>query len=641
MIARNIQEKICEIFMTLAELERNVEVTRQVLSENKGFNSYQIFCYLDTDRKNKINVANIFNFLKDKNIFATETEIKLLILFYDADLDTNLKFEEFINLIESKSCPQKNFMENKEPINFALEYSLTKLLEKEIIYSRKILSLFEDLRGFNHFNIHNIFHLIKNEENNFITPEDLIKFLNKNYVTFIDNDIELIFHRLDKAKDNIIDLCEFHLFLGFPNCEYNCPFIKCDNCFIDPCNNCRIDGPCPLHKKSNFRNDDNKNINERTYKTYYSEFRNKIESNEEKGKDQFNNGYQKISNNLAISISPKREYAPFEICFDINDNNIDNINQNQNINLKYNLNNNEIISNENINTINQNFNENAFKKEAPTSIKNNQNLINEQKEIFKINNRSENINNRYKPILKSNNEQKEIKSKIQLKKHEFEENQFIDYLRNVMELENKIEKLKIELSLRCDFNWEEIFRMFELEGRGFLTKEDLSIGFNKFDLYPKPIDISLLINRYDLQKKGVLTYPDFFEMIVPFSKYHRLMVEKRRINSEIKDINIDEFNAETKQCIKNLFFEIFIGEFTLNRQREKLISLKNVLRDIFNSIDNSGKGFIGEKDLVMYIQNNDLFKSGYECDLLFLRLNKLRNGKIEFKEMMDEIEPIF
>ena len=210
-----------------------------------------------------------------------------------------------------------------------------------------------------------------------------------------------------------------------------------------------------------------------------------------------------------------------------------------------------------------------------------------------------------------------------------------------MELENKIENLKIELSLRCDFNWEEIFRMFELEGRGFLTKEDLSIGFNKFDLYPKPIDISLLINRYDLQKKGVLTYPDFFEMIVPFSKYHRLMVEKRRINSEIKDINIDEFNAETKQCIKNLFFEIFIGEFTLNRQREKLISLKNVLRDIFNSIDNSGKGFIGEKDLVMYIQNNDLFKSGYECDLLFLRLNKLRNGKIEFKEMMDEIEPIF
>ena len=130
-------------------------------------------------------------------------------------------------------------------------------------------------------------------------------------------------------------------------------------------------------------------------------------------------------------------------------------------------------------------------------------------------------------------------------------------------------------------------------------------------------------------------------MIVPFSKYHRLMVENRRINSEIKDINPDEFNYETKQCIKNLFFEIFIGEFTLNKQREKFASLKNVFRDIFNSMDNSGKGFIGEKDFVMYIQNNDLFKSSKECDLLFLRFNKLRNGKIEFKEMIDEIGPIY
>ena len=623
MIARNIQEKICEIFMTLAELERNVEVTRQVLSENKGFNSYQIFCYLDTDRKNKINVANIFNFLKDKNIFATETEIKLLILFYDADLDTNLKFEEFINLIESKSCPQKNFMENKEPINFALEYSLTKLLEKEIIYSRKILSLFEDLRGFNHFNIHNIFHLIKNEENNFITPEDLIKFLNKNYVTFVDNDIELIFHRLDKAKDNIIDLCEFHLFLGFPNCEYNCPFLKCDNCSLEPCNNCRIDGPCPLHKKSNFKNDDNKNINERTYKTYYSEFRNKNVADDEKDKEQFNNGYQKISDNLAITLSPKREYAPFEVSFDINKNDLD------------------IINNENINTINQNFNEQSLKKEDLFSKESKPNIINEQKQIFNINNASEILKNKYEPEFKSNIEQKVIKNKFILRKNEFEENQFIDYLRNAMELENKIENLKIELSLRCDFNWEEIFRMFEIEGRGFLTRDDLSIGFNKFDLYPKYIDISLLLNRYDLQKKGFITYPDFFEMIVPFSKYHRLMVENRRINSEIKDINPDEFNYETKQCIKNLFFEIFIGEFTLNKQREKFASLKNVFRDIFNSMDNSEKGFIGEKDFVMYIQNNDLFKSSKECDLLFLRFNKLRNGKIEFKEMMDEIEPIY
>ena len=220
------------------------------------------------------------------------------------------------------------------------------------------------------------------------------------------------------------------------------------------------------------------------------------------------------------------------------------------------------------------------------------NIINEQKQIFNINNASEILKNKYEPEFKSNIEQKVIKNKFILRKNEFEENQFIDYLRNAMELENKIENLKIELSLRCDFNWEEIFRMFEIEGRGFLTRDDLSIGFNKFDLYPKYIDISLLLNRYDLQKKGFITYPDFFEMIVPFSKYHRLMVENRRINSEIKDINPDEFNYETKQCIKNLFFEIFIGEFTLNKQREKFASLKNVSETVVNFLAVNGSLFV-------------------------------------------------
>ena len=179
---------------------------------------------------------------------------------------------------------------------------------------------------------------------------------------------------------------------------------------------------------------------------------------------------------MAITLSPKREYAPFEVSFDINKNDLD------------------IINNENINTINQNFNEQSLKKEDLFSKESKPNIINEQKQIFNINNASEILKNKYEPEFKSNIEQKVIKNKFILRKNEFEENQFIDYLRNAMELENKIENLKIELSLRCDFNWEEIFRMFEIEGRGFLTRDDLSIGFNKFDLYPRYIDISLLLN---------------------------------------------------------------------------------------------------------------------------------------------------
>ena len=621
MISNDIQSKLSEILMTLAEEERNVEVTRQVLTENKDYNPYQIFCFLDKDKKNKINDLDLIDFLRNKNIFSTENEIKLLILFYDEDLDTNLNFEEFINLIESKSSNKKEIKENNdesiESISFSIEYSLTKLLEKEILYARKILSLFQDLKGFSDFNIHNIFHFIKNDNNNSITAQNIVQFFNECYTSFIDNDIDLIFKRIDKAKDNKIDLCEFHLFFGFPECEYNCPFLKCDNCNLLFCDNCKNEDQCLIHKKSNFRNEDNKNLNERTYKTYYTEFQKKSDIKETQDENKFNNGYKKISDNLALSLSPKREYAPFEIYLDSNDN------------LNLNLN------NENINTINQNFDKNT-KINFGSSIK--QNYIINKNQYLLNNKPNEEDNNNNINNIKLNNETNQI---LKNRPYLYEEKQFIDYLNRAMKHESKIENMKIELSLRCDFNWEKVFRLFELEGRGFLTKDDLKKGFNKFNLYPKDIDIKLLLKRYDLKKEGFLSYPDFFELIVPFSKYHKMMVENRGINSFLKEINPDEFNSETQRCIKNLFNEIFIGEYTLNKVKENFTSLKNKLSDVFKLIDASDYGYISEKDFVIYIQKNNLFKDGNDVDLLFLRFNKLRNGRIGFEEMLDEIEPIF
>jgi Ca2+-binding EF-hand superfamily protein len=275
----------------------------------------------------------------------------------------------------------------------------------------------------------------------------------------------------------------------------------------------------------------------------------------------------------------------------------------------------------------------SFKQD---SIINNQNLIN-NKESEENNDNNDDKNE----LNKINNEtDKKIENKSYLNKNEYEEKQFIDYLRKAMKHESIIENMKIELSLRCDFNWEKVFRLLELEGRGFLTKEDIKIGLNKFNIFPKDLEISLLLKRYDLKNEGFLSYPDFFELIVPFSKYHKMMVENRSINPDVKDINPDEFNSETQKCIKNLFNEIINGEFELNKEKENFSSLKNNFSNIFKLIDTTDIGYIGEKDFVVYIQKNNLFKSGNECDLLFLRFNKLRNGRIEYQEMLNEIEPI-
>ena len=674
MLSRETQSKISDIFITLAETERDVEITRQVLTENKDYNSYQIFCYLDLDKKNKIDEIDIINYLKSKNIFATEIETKLIILYYDHDLDKYLNFNEFLNLIESNLSPKKEKQEITGPLCFSIDYALTKLLEKEVIHARQILNLFGDVRGFSDFDIHDIFHLIKNNNNNYIIPQNIIKFLNKNYASFIDQDIDLIFKRIDLNKDNAIDLCEFHIFFGYPNCGYNCPFQKCENCGIECCQTCRIKGPCYVHKYVN--NKDENYMQKRIYRTYYTEFQNRnnnkknsktqnqntdnlmINSNDflDNGEYQFNNGVQKISNNLTLKLSPKREYGPIEVCLNEDNNNIIyNVNNHSNINNNLNndnekdnyKNNSKFLSNNNniINTLNQKFITNEkINIESNQFNDINRSPINSQKDID--NNYSENndlINSKENIISSYENIKNSINKKIpgNKNKNEYEENQFIDYLKEAMLHESKIEKLKIELSLRSDFNWEEVFRIFELEGRGFLSKEDLIIGFNKFGLYPKDLDISLLLKRYDLKKEGCINYPNFFEFIVPLSKYHRIMIEKRKIKPQSFIADPKDFNPDTLSCIKDLFIGIFNGEFILNKLKESFTSLKIKFSDVFKLIDPMGNGYVGEKELAIFMQKNGIFNSSTECDLLFLRLNKLRNGKIDFQEMCEEIEAVF
>ena len=61
--------------------------------------------------------------------------------------------------------------------------------------------------------------------------------------------------RLDLNGDGKIDFCEFHAFLGYPDCSFCCPCFPCPNCGIKYCEECLNDIPCYLlgcnHKSMN------------------------------------------------------------------------------------------------------------------------------------------------------------------------------------------------------------------------------------------------------------------------------------------------------------------------------------------------------------------------------------------------------
>ena len=657
-LSKETEVLLGKILITLAEGERNTEISRQVLSDNFDFEPFQIFKFLDKENKNYIDSKNLINYFKSKNVFINETEAQLIILFYDQNFDGVLCYSEFMKLIQSKKCFQSSTdysLENN--ISFTIDYSLFKVLQKELELSRKIISLLSHLKNKSDFNIHNLYHSIKNVD--CITPESIKNFLEKNSISYFDSDIIAVMKRLDLNSDGRVDLFEFHLFLGFPNCCYCCPCIACKYCGVRYCENCfcnkvsccihgRVHNSC--HSPANSRHNSPMKI-----------INNNNTINNSQQNLNYKNGVLNNNNNLENNINRNNN----------NDKNDNEINNNDKNNNDVNDNNNDINSNRkslyntrndsNFNTLqktdgqidgnNQNFNktkinENLTLRLSPQRKYSPRNYTCQNCNLHTCNccceccmsasnfHKSNNKSARYN----SSNLYSSLKNIPSNKNNiSYDQIQFNDFLKNLMLAETEIENAKINLALKNDFNIENAFRLFEHENRGFLLPEDVLCGLNLLEIYPTELDIKLFMKRFDLKKNNIINYADFFDIFVPFEKELRLIVENRIPNNCIRCL--DTFSYETLVSLKNLINLILVYERKFNFMRKSLRNLN--LNEIFSHLDYLKLGFFTNSDLTVYLQKNGMFISNHEADLLFIRLDKNRNGKIDYQEIYDEIQALY
>lgn len=632
MLSIQTEARIVKLLLEIAKGENAIESARRMMTNNYDFDAYQIFNFLDIEKKNRLDSLDIVNYMTYKNFKMTDLEAQLIIIFYDQNYDGVLTFDEFANLVKSqnslKSKPTTNFFTDK--ISKEIDESLFNILEKEVKFVRNCISLLKELKARKDFNAHSIYHLLRGY--NCINEESIRDFLSKKDVIFSDEDLASIKRRMDINKDGKIDLCELHAFLGYPECSICCPGTPCPTCDAKDCNFCFKDTVCYFHNRVHddffIRNQmQNKKGNnykrERpSYMTYLPESNIKIDSE---------NQYRQNNLEFSNKSSPLRE---------------DNFN-NKKENFNYQYDNNENFNNmNNINNIkndyypnNINYNQNAPKISSPRRKISNNLVLRASPERkfspYRISSLGSNDSNFI------NNSNDNIDDYIN-EKYRNDENQFLNYLKEAMIVEQKIEENKIKLCSNDDFNCEDAFRIFENERREFLTKDDLKYGLNSLNIYPSNKELDILINKYSLQKKGLLEYGDFFDIVVPYEKEIRNKIENRIPNSSIVTRSPSVFSYNTGICLKDLLNLIIKEENRLNdMRREFSLSLKNDLNSYFNNIDFKNNRKLDQQDLLAYLQKKRIFIDENGCDLLFIRLDSNRNGTIELNEIEKEFKSVF
>ena len=169
MLSQETLRLSCDLMINLAKQERRVEINRQVLGQNLEFDAYQLFAYLDVESKNYINEINLMSFLQQRNgIPCTIAELQYLIFLYDENFDGKISYMEFLNLVLSDNnyALRKNTRERvgscfgKSVLPFNVEYSMVKLLQRELELIRTTWTIIAELKSRADFNIHDLFNLL-------------------------------------------------------------------------------------------------------------------------------------------------------------------------------------------------------------------------------------------------------------------------------------------------------------------------------------------------------------------------------------------------------------------------------------------------------------------------------------------------
>ena len=216
---------------------------------------------------------------------------------------------------------------------------------------------------------------------------------------------------------------------------------------------------------------------------------------------------------------------------------------------------------------------------------------------------------------------------------------------NTIYQEKKVEEAKTLIIKREDFNFNSLLNLFVEEN---LDKSNDKIEFDifikKLNLLLDETEYELLLRRIDLLRKRYLYKSDLFEFFIPYDRVYRDNIE----NNEIKDKKY--FSKGTMIYINNLINVVIKGEKEINKKKMELNNDNEFIENTFKEICNIPNKNKKENEYIDYFNKEQSFKyfkeklnmeiSENEANLFFMRLDKLRRGRIQILEFSDELNYI-
>jgi Ca2+-binding EF-hand superfamily protein len=246
--------------------------------------------------------------------------------------------------------------------------------------------------------------------------------------------------------------------------------------------------------------------------------------------------------------------------------------------------------------------------------------------LLKLENNSDNYikSSHYNYIVDDNREHHTTSTFSERKYLSYKNNNDSDrlkkFFKNLIKLENIVEKHRIDLIYRDDISISNILSAFEIQDNHihsnqlqyFMTSNKICCSNHEFKLF---------FNRYDCDKDGRLSLVELSNIFISKNEDLAKLIRERDKSLDLSNIS--------KTFIIDLFRIIINSELKIDKLKKDFTYDDNLLTEFFNFIKSDFRTYITLQDLKIFLPN----ESDNEIYLLFDRFDKDKDFKINLEEV--------